>query len=285
MLTIEEFNEGTSSVEKYMVTKENKKYLVRLYDRRFMSDRYAAFENMKLLHKNGVSVPKIYKYGELNDNTHGYAVVEWIEGKTLDKLLIDDEETLKYGKQAAHELLKMHDIEPTTEIDIYEKFLKSLNKKVQKVKSLNVELDYDLINKFVSKYSEILKDKKTSIIHGDIHPGNMVIKDDKLFLIDLDVCTNNYAWIDLITNSCNMDYPKFYTVLIDEYFNKNIPDDFWIIYDLYGILYCLDYILYCNRIGNKTIDDGIKTFNKFLEDNFKEETPQWFDKKILRKER
>ena len=84
-----------------------------------------------------------------------------------------------------------------------------------------------------------------------------------------------------------MDYPKFYTVLIDEYFNGNVPEEFWLIYNLYGVLYCLDNILYCNRMNNKSLKDGQDTFNQFLENSnyFTELKPKWFDEKILRKER
>ena len=287
MITIEEFNRGASSVEKYLITRDDEKYLLRIYDGRFMDSRYKAFKNMKILYENDISIPYIYEYGKLKDNLHGYAIVEWIDGKPLDKLITSFDKVLLYGKEAALELLKMHSIEPTTEVDIYEKFLSSLAKKLRKVKELGVILDYDLINSYVLKYSDILKNKKTSIIHGDIHPGNMIINDNKLFFIDLDVCNNDFSWIDLTTNACNMDYPKFYTVLIDEYFNGNVPEEFWLIYNLYGVLYCLDNILYCNRMNNKSLKDGQDTFNQFLENSnyFTELKPKWFDEKILRKER
>ena len=85
MITIEEFNKGASSVEKYLITRDDKKYLLRIYDSRFMDSRYKAFENMKLLYENEISIPYIYEYGELKDNLHGYAILEWIDGKPLDK--------------------------------------------------------------------------------------------------------------------------------------------------------------------------------------------------------
>ena len=152
---------------------------------------------------------------------------------------------------------------------------------------MDVKINLDDVYKFILNESTILKDRPTSIIHGDFHPGNIVLKEDKIYFIDLDVCKKDYAWIDLSTNACNMDFPKFYVSSIKEYFDNNIPNDFWIIYNLYGILYCLDYILYCMRIDGKTLEDGIRQMQEFLNytDNFSSLQPDWFNDKKIRKER
>lgn len=106
--------------------------------------------------------------------------------------------------------------------------------------------------------------------------------------MDLDVCKNEFAWIDLSINVCNLDYPEFYTALISEYSDNNIPADFWIIYNLYGSLYCLDYILYCHIMDDKILEDGTIVLKKFLDysDEFSLLKPKWFDNcKVLRKEK
>lgn|GEM_PF-2703089 len=285
---IKEISLGDSSVQKYIVEKENKIFMLRLYDIRFMDNRYKAFNNIRILHDKGIAVPKIYDFGELSDNKHGYAVVDWIAGVSLDNLLTDDSLIDKYGKMVAEELLKMHSIDTNENIDIYDKFIKSFNKKINKLKNLGIDYPFSVLESFVLDNSKVLKELDTSIIHGDFHPGNIVINGDRVYFIDLDVCKNDFAWIDLSTNACSFDYPKFYTVLIIEYFDNNIPDNFWIIYNLYGSLYCLDYILYCSRKDNKTLEDGTTVLKKFLDysDEFSLLTPKWFDNnKVLRKER
>lgn len=279
---------GGSSVQKYMVERDNKIFLLRLYEIRFMDSRYRAFNNIRILYDNGIAVPEIYDFGVLSDNKHGYAVMDWIDGVSLDNLLSDDSLINKYGKIVAEELFKMHNIYTKENIDIYDKFIKSFNKKINKLKDIGIDYTSSVLESFVLDNSKVLKELDTSIIHGDFHPGNIVVNDSKICFIDLDVCKNEFAWIDLSTNACNLDCPKFYTTLINEYFNNNIPDNFWLIYNLYGSLYCLDYILYCNRIDNKTLEDGTTVFKKFLDysDEFSLLKPKWFDNnKILRKEK
>lgn len=262
--------------------------MLRLYDIRFMDSRYRAFNNIRILNDKGIAVPEIYDFGQFSDNKHGYAVVDWIDGVSLDNLLIDDSLIIKYGKIVAEELLKMHNIDTNEKTDIYDKFINSFNKKINKLKNLGIDYTSSVLESFVLDNIKYLKELDTSIIHGDFHLGNIIVNDDRICFIDLDVCKNDFAWIDLSTNACNLDYPKFYTTLINEYFNNSIPDNFWIIYNLYGSLYCLDYILYCNRMDNKTLEDGVTVVNKFLyySDEFSSLKPRWFDNsKILRKEK
>ena len=283
---IKKLSLGASSVQKYIVEKNNKFFMLRIYDIRFMDSRYKAFNNIKTLYNNGISVPKIYDFGELSDNKHGYVVIDWIDGVSLDNLLTNDFLITKYSKIVADELLKMHKINTNENINIYDKFIESFNKKLNKLKDYGIDYTSSVLERFVLDNSNYLKELDTSIIHGDFHPGNIIVNDDRIWFIDLDMCKKDFAWIDLSTNACNLDYPKFYTTLINEYFNNKVPDDFWLIYNLYGSLYCLDYILYCSRMNNKTIEDGTKVLKKFLNysDEFRLLKPKWFDNNmVLRK--
>lgn len=284
---LNKISEGASSVEKYLLLKNGEKYLLRLYDARFMNGRYEAFKYASQLYSSGINVPKIYDVGKLDDKAHGYSIIEWVEGVSLDKLLISDTLCEKYGALSGGELLKVHQLNKDNSVDVYQKYIDSVFKKIKKIERLDVKINLDDVYKFILNESTILKDRPTSIIHGDFHPGNIVLKEDKIYFIDLDVCKKDYAWIDLSTNACNMDFPKFYVSSIKKYFDNNIPNDFWIIYNLYGILYCLDYILYCMRIDGKTLEDGIRQMQEFLNytDNFSSLQPDWFNDKKIRKER
>lgn len=284
---IKQLSLGASSVKKYIIEKDNQEYLLRLYDARFMSSRYLAFRNMKVLFDNNVPVPRVYEYGILPDNIHGYAILEWVKGISLEELLVDEESEVFYGKEASLELIKMHSILGIESKNIQEKYMNTILKRISKLKKLGVNFDFELIEEFVYNYSNVLKNCPTSIIHGDYHPGNIVVSNDKQYFIDLDVCQNDFAWNDLSANSCNMDYPLFYTSLIYSYFNGNIPENFWMVYNLYGCLYCLDYILYCTRMYGKEINDGLNKLKKFLDftNHLTNLQPSWFDDSILRKER
>lgn len=284
---INELNHGESSVKKILLEKDNKKYLLRLYDLKFIEGRYTAFKYMDILYKNGINVPQIYDQGILNDIKKGYAILEWIDGIPLNNLLFNNENCIKYGELVATQLKKIHQNELNRNYSFDVNFLNSLENKILKLKNLNVNIDYKFIYKYVYENIKTIRNKNLSVIHGDLHPGNIIVNNNsKIYFIDLDVCKKDFSWIDLITNSCNMDYPKFYESLIAKYFNEEIPNDFWKAYNLYGTLYCLDYILYCNRTLNKTISDGIDTYQKFLDftNKMNNNNPKWFNNKYLRKE-
>ena len=280
---VEKINSGASSVEKYKVYKDGKYYLLRIFDARFMNGRYKALENMEILLENDISVPKVYSKGLLNDEK-GYALLEWIDGVSLDKKLTDIETEIKYGEYAANELLKMHNINIPSQIVIYDRFIESFSKKIKKVLKLEIgKENIMLLRDFVMQHQNILKELKyNSIIHGDFHPGNIIFDGNRLVFIDMDVCTISHSWEDLTSNACNMEFPNFYSSVIENYFKNNIPIEFWEVYNLFGALYTLDYILYTLRINGKSLVDGEQKLKEFLNftDYFKNDIPNWFNKDI-----
>lgn len=282
---VKQLNSGASLVEKYIITKDNKNYLLRLYNPNFMISRIKAFNNISLLRENSIKVPKVYQYGFLPDRTKGYAILDWIDGQSLNCMFDNDEQQIKYGKLVALELKKMHDASKGISFDIYEKYITSLEKKYQKVLELGLSLEkIKFLHSYALEKSSILKkEQQTSIIHGDFHPGNIVVDDaNTIWFIDMDVCKRANKLEEFSSNACNMDYPMFYSSVIHNYFNYNVPENFWEIYDLYGCLYVLDHFLYLSRIKNRTVDEGIEVLNNFLDyfNNFSNNEPTWFNKDI-----
>lgn len=289
-ILISKISSGASSVMKYKVYKDGKYYLLRLFDIRFMKSRYVALSNIETLYINEINVPKVYENGILND-TKGYALLEWIDGVSLDEILVDRELEIQYGKLVAKELAKMHDVKANNKAMLFENYIKSFEKKIKKIVNLGIDkFPIDLFENYVREYSKLLKKLPgNSIIHGDIHPGNIVVNNNKIWFIDLDVCKVSNPWEDLSSNACNMDFPNFYSSIVFNYFNSNIPKEFWQVYYLYGSLYIIDYILYTLRTEGKALEDGIGKLNTFLDftDNFHCEVPKWFNsnvnKKVLKK--
>ena len=284
---IKEFALGDSMVQKYIVEKDGQKCLLRIYDGRFMKGRYDSFENVSKLSQNGILVPEIYDIGTFDQGKKGYQLVQWIEGDSLDKKLNTPLEEINYGKQVGEALYQMHHVEVNESVNLQRKYEESLNRKRMRLREKKITFDDAVLYSYAFSHTALLSAYGPSIIHGDLHPGNIVIHDNQIYFIDLDVCKKDFSWRDLTCFSCNRTYPYFYTSMICSYFKGNIPNDFFKIYYLYGILYSLDYLLYCHRMPNKSLEEGLKRMNDFLEDShsFQLDEPTWFDMKILKKER
>lgn len=281
---VEVINSGASSVEKYKLIKDNMYYLLRIYDARFMSSRYIALENMNLLYKNNVRVPKVYDKG-LIDNEKGFALVEWIAGLSLENKLLTIDDEISYGKASADELKKMHTIKNDLKQPEYERFLTKFQNRITKLSNLNIKINQiKILENYVKNNISILKELNGSaIIHGDFHPGNIIVdKGNNIVFIDMDVCKIAHPWHDLSSNACNMEYPNFYSSVITNYFNGYIPEEFWKVYNVFGCYYVIDYLLYCIRNKEKTIADGEKKLLEYVEytNGFQMEIPSWFNKKI-----
>ena len=281
---MKQLDKGASPIEKYELQKNGKKYLLRIYNAKFMSSRINAFNLMAKAKKHNVNLPIVYEYGILPNNK-GFAILEWIDGVSLDTILNNYESEIEYGCLVADELIKLHQINAEKEINIYEKFIKTLENKFSRVIQLGIETDELLtLYDYACNTSGILnKLKKHSIIHGDFHPGNIVVDhSNKIWFIDLDVCKEAHSWEEFSSNACNMDFPNFYSSVIINYFKGDIPNDFWKVYNLYGCIYVLDYFLYLTRIKNKSLAEGKDVLNEFLKynQNFQIEEPKWFNRDI-----
>lgn len=251
---------GGSPIIKTILEKDGKLFILRKYNPKFMDGRLKAFELRNSI--DDVNMPRIEEHGK------DYAIFEYIAGDVLtDKNNIDD-----YSIMAANELKKLHKRE-SSDVNLFQKYNKSLESKLSKINCLN-SMQLEIINEYIDKNVEILKNRKASIIHGDFHPGNIVVNENELYLIDLDMLRIDEKYRDLV--NIFGTYKNFYNKLYETYFNKSIPEEFYIINHLYSILLTLDYINYSKREFND-INKGLKVFNEYMESTnyLKEKKPKW----------
>ena len=121
------------------------------------------------------------------------SIYEYLEAKDLIKIMEEDKEHLvNYIKDFTKLMKKMHTIEVDKNkfYDLKRKSLELLPKLKGKV--LNDE-EYEKLKKIY----ENIPDRYT-FIHGDCHPGNVMVKDGKMIFIDLATAGMGHPIIDLM---------------------------------------------------------------------------------------
>ncbi|NQZ29424.1 MAG: phosphotransferase [Mycoplasmatales bacterium] len=178
---------GSSSNKNYLVKlNDGTKYQVKIPDKRMVKSKnnyaYKKYE------------PEMVKFiGE-----DGTLIKEWIEGWKPD--FTNESDCVK----VLNEIKKFHEIKPQKntkfEFGLYvyrntsnisEKFLK----------------EFDELSKFIEKFPK-------GFIHGDINPGNILVNDNKAYLIDLEWSMNgwlilDYAYLIAFSNINPLTVSKF----------------------------------------------------------------------------
>lgn len=146
-------------------------------------------------------------------NNKMWLVCEWVEGETLDSISNQvNLEMVALIKKFVTELKKLHSSYeiPSEEILI--------TPEMQKY--------YGFSDESIAKLNNCNK----TVIHGDLHLQNLVITKDKIVPVDYDDVRYGYAYEDLvyfadIHKSHDEDLISF--LILQFYFDFNIPNDFW----------------------------------------------------------
>lgn len=154
-------------------------------------------------------------------NNKIWLVCEWAEGETLD--LISNQvnfEMIALIKKFVAELKKLHSsYEMPSE---------------EAVITLELQKHYGLSDECIAKLNNCNK----TVIHGDLHLQNLVVTKNKIVPVDYDDVRYGNAYEDLvyfadIHKSHNEDLISF--LILQFYFNFNIPNDFWEIVHLLSV--------------------------------------------------
>ena len=103
----------------------------------------------------------------------------------------------------------MHSVKPQKERDIYVQYMNSFNKKLKRITDLGIDINLDSLIDYVQSNAKELIGLPTNIVHGDFHPGNIIISSNGAYMIDLDVCKERNGIYDLASASVIDNYPAF----------------------------------------------------------------------------
>ena len=120
--------------------------------------------------------------------------------------------------------------------------------------------------------------------HGDFHPGNLIyMKDGSMGVIDFNRWEVGDPYEEFYKlESFGIEISVPYCIgQIDEYFNDNIPKDFWSANAVYVAHSALYSIKWAEKFGQEDIDRMVKRAKASLinYDGFRRIIPKWYDEK------
>lgn len=281
----EKITEGFSLDTKYCIKdKDDIKYLLRVSS----FDKYLVklneFNYMNELVKQGVSMCKPIEFGICEEGV--YSIQSWIDGVDARDFIptLSKEKQYEYGILAGIELKKIHQVKaPIDAIPWEERFNNKIDRKLKMYEECPLKYEKgDLFIEYINNNRHLLKNRPNTFQHGDYHIGNMMInKNNELVVIDFDRDDYGDPWEEFnrLVWSIQVSH-EFATGIVDGYFNKKVPDEFWKLIALYMSLNSISSLPWAIPYGESEVNIMIKQSNEILDwyDNMKRYVPIWYKK-------
>lgn len=278
-------DKGWSDDKKYCVTdQDGQKYLLRISSPDSYHKKKNEFEIVQQLYSLGIPVSKPIEIGINEEGV--YSLQSWIEGTSAEDSIstYSDTEQYVYGLQAGQYLKQIHSIPcPRQEQTWEERFNIKIDSKIEKY--LNCPLKYDnnqgeILTTYINSHRHLLKNRPQCFQHGDYHIGNMIIDEtNKLNIIDFDRYDFGDPWEEFnrIVFSIKRS-PLFSSGMVNGYFDKKVPIEFWELLLLYVACNTLSSLEWSIRYGQNEIDQMRSNCNEVFEwyNSLETVVPNWY---------
>lgn len=279
-------NSGYSDEIKYhVVNYKDQQYLIKISNANLFYKKQLAYRAMKKIEALPFSKPMYFDIGYFNENQNVFSIQTWVDGELLkDKItLLPPHAKYNLGMQAGISIKMVHDLPLDNKDCIPISFIRKRRaKKIllymnSKIKISNDNLLINFINNNINK----IYDFNPCYIHHDFSLNNLVInRNMKLGIIDFDKIIVEDPILDLVKIQLfdSEIAPEFCIGVLDGYFNKNIPDSFWLKYAVLTAYNCLTLVLWANSKGLSEILKVNKIIKYILKqyDNFDTLIPKWY---------
>ena len=242
------------------------------------------FIYMNELSKLDVNMCNPIEFGICDEGV--YSIQLWIDGVDARDFIstLSKEEQYEYGMLAGIELKKIHQVKPPIDaMPLEERFNKKIDRKLKMYEECPLKYEKgNLFIEYINNNRLLLKDRPNTFQHGDYHIGNMMINiSNELVVIDFDRDDYGDPWEEFnrLVWSVQVSH-EFATGIVDGYFNKKIPDEFWKLLALYMSLNSLSSLPWAISYGEKEVNIMINQSNLVLDwyDDMKKYIPKWYRK-------
>lgn len=284
-IKVEPLLKGWSDDEKYYIEdRDGSKFLLRLSDIYFYDKKKIEFENMKLLTKLNINIPKLMDMGICNDGNMVYILLTWLDGiDAIDNLtFFDNTKQYELGLQAGKILKKIHTIKPNHDLPPWEiTFQIAIDRVIDAYKNCGykIENEVEIIN-FIRESEKYLINRPLVYQHGDYHLGNMIITpDNNLGIIDFNRSGYGDPWKEFDRYVFTWDVStEFANGQLHGYFDNNVPEEFFRLMALYSARNIIASVPWSLSFGEEELQTAFDNINKVNEsyDGFNTYIPRWY---------
>lgn len=281
----EAVEKGWSGDKKYRVVDENgNAYLLRICAAEQYESKRIEYENMKLAASYGVPMCDALDFGLCDEGC--YSLQRWIDGDDAESVIpsLSKEKQYSYGLQAGQALKQIHLIPAPADAEDWEtRFNRKIDRKIKLY--LDCPLRYDnqggeLLISYLQSHRHLLKARPQCWQHGDFHIGNMMIDHrGQLYIIDFNRSDFGDPWEEFnrIVWSAQAA-PAFAKGIVDGYFDRSVPMEFWQLLALYIASNTLSSLPWAIPFGQEEINTMQKQAAEVLSwyDNMKDPVPSWY---------
>lgn len=280
----EPINRGFSRDKKYCaVAADGTKYLLRISPKDSYDAKKHEFEMMQKAAALDIPLCLPVEFGECDEGV--YTVLSWVDGVCAEEFLptVCKKDAYSLGIEAGKILKKLHTIPAPESQPAWDmRFIEKSEYKINLYKNCPVSFDGDeeMISYMRNNY-HLLSNRPQCFQHDDYHPGNMMIKNQKLVIIDFERCDFGDPWEEFKSITWSVDSsPSFAAGTVDGYFDGNVPHEFWRLLALYICRGAIATISWAVPYGNDEVKKYVTIAQNVLDwyDGMKDPIPKWYKK-------
>lgn len=275
---------GWSGDQKYCaVTRDGKKYLLRISPMEHLERKQREFEHMHAVATLGIRMCLPMEFGVCEEGA--YSIQSWIDGVDAEEPIIAANTTdqYRYGWDAGKILARIHTIPAPENAPKWEdRFNAKIDRKIAMYEACELKYDRggDLFLAYLSRNRHLLRDRPQSYQHGDYHIGNMMLDQrGQLVIIDFDRDDFGDPWEEFNRIVwCAQAAPAFASGMVDGYFDRKVPLEFWKLLALYICSNTLSSLPWAVPFGEGEIQTMRNQAAQILDwyDDMKNVIPTWY---------
>lgn len=231
---------GWSEDKKYRVTDgRGNSFLLRISPIEKYESKRNEYGLMRRVAELGVPICAPLEFGICDEGV--YSVQAWIDGADAEQVIpgLSHAEQYAYGTDAGRFLSTIHSVpSPETQEDWGIRFNRKIDRKLASYEACPLKYENGQAEAFIdyiNKNRHLPYGRPQTFQHGDYHIGNMLIgRNGKLYIIDFNRCDFGDPWEEFNRIVwCAQKAPIFASGMVDGYFDKSVPMDFWKLLALY----------------------------------------------------